>query len=191
MRTADFVAEVRKNPVIAAVKDDESLGKALASSSGIIFVLYGDACTIADVVRRVKAAGKIAMVHVDRIVGLTAQPIVCDFIKEVTQADGIISTHPSLILRARELGLNTMLRFFMIDSIAFENVIRQARRDVQPDLIEVLPAVLMPEVYREIVRVSKVPVMAGGLLSDRRQVTSALKSGCVSVSTTNQDVWSA
>jgi len=189
MRRDDFIAEVRKNPVIAAAKDSQGLSVALRSQSTIVFVLYGDVTTIGPITRRVREAGKHPVVHIDLIGGLSLQPVACDFVRRATVAEGIISTHASLINRARELGLNTVMRFFMIDSMSFRNVARQAERDLQPDLIEVLPAVLIPDVYRALAQISKVPVMAGGLLTSRREVEEDLRAGCVAVSTTNQKVW--
>ena len=41
-------------PVIAAVKDEEGLNACLGSEIGIVFVLYGDICTIPDIVRKLK-----------------------------------------------------------------------------------------------------------------------------------------
>ena len=60
------------------------------------------------------------MVHIDLINGLSSKEITVDFIKKYTNADGIISTKPTLIKRARELSLYTILRLFVIDSIAYE-----------------------------------------------------------------------
>ncbi len=191
MRRSDFLAEVRKNPVIAAVKDGQELDLALESQSTIVFVLYGDVNSIGAITRRVRDEGKVPIVHIDLVDGLSLQPVACDFIKHNTQAEGIISTHASLINRARELGLNTVMRFFMIDSMSFKNVGRQAQRELQPDLIEVLPAVLIPDVYRALVQVSKVPVMAGGLLTSKGEVANDLQAGCIAVSTTNKKMWPA
>ena len=39
----------------------------------VIFVLYGDVCTIPEILERIKAAGKKAMVHIDLIAGLSAK----------------------------------------------------------------------------------------------------------------------
>lgn len=56
------------------------------------------------------------MVHIDLINGLSGKEIAVDFIQKFTRADGIITTKPALIKRARELELSTILRFFVIDS---------------------------------------------------------------------------
>ena len=111
---------------------------------------------------RLKAHGKVAMVHMDLVSGLSGKEVAVDFIKKNTRADGIISTKPALIKRARELDLYTTLRVFVLDSMAFENIEKQMGL-ARPDSIEILPG-LMPKVIRRVARLVKVPVIAGVLI---------------------------
>ena len=183
-----FYDEIESNPVIAAVKDMDSLHKAVKIDSvRIIFILFGNICNIQNVVDIIKENDKIAMVHVDLINGLSAKDISVDFIKENTKADGIITTKPSLIKRAKELSLYTVLRFFIIDSMAMENVFK-SQNSVQPDLIEILPGV-MPKIINKISKKIKCPVIAGGLICDKEDIMDALSAGAICVSSTNQDTW--
>ena len=169
----EFKEAIEDSPIIAAIKDDEGLKKCLTSESRVIFILYGDICNIPDIVETVKSSGKIAMVHIDLIAGL--------------RADGIITTKPALIKRAKELGLYTILRLFVIDSMAYSNIEHQLRT-AKPDLIEVLPA-LMPKVLSKVCKLSTVPVIAGGLVSDKEDVMALLQAGVVSISSTNEKIW--
>ena len=178
---------IDNSPIIAAIKDIAGLEKCLTCDSQVIFILFGDICNIADIVDKVKAAGKTAMVHIDLINGLSGKEIAVDFIRKYTHADGIITTKPVLIKRARELELSTILRFFVIDSMAYDSIEKQLR-SVKPDYIEILPA-LMPKVVSRICRLSKVPVITGGLISDKEDVVSMLNAGAVCISSTNPDVW--
>ena len=174
-------------PVIAAVKDDEGLEKCLESESQIVFILYGDLIRIPQMVKKIKDAGKLAMVHIDLIAGLSGKEVAVDYIKQETLADGIISTKMAIVKRAKELGLVTVFRFFVIDSMAFDNIRRQSE-SVHPDIIEVLPG-LMPKVIRRICTESRIPVIAGGLITDREDIMAALNAGAISISTTNRQVW--
>jgi glycerol-3-phosphate responsive antiterminator len=183
----EFREALEDSPIIAAIKDDEGLKRCKESDSRVIFILYGDICSISDIVSEVKAAGKIAMVHLDLITGLSAKEIAVDFIKKYTQADGIITTKPALVKRAGELSLYTILRLFVIDSMAYENIERQLR-NTHPDLIEILPA-LMPKVVARICKLADTPVIAGGLVSDKEDVMELLEAGVISVSSTNPNVW--
>ena len=56
---------LRQNPVIAAVKDNASLQLAIDSECQFISVLYGNICTISNIVKKIKNAGKYAFIHVD------------------------------------------------------------------------------------------------------------------------------
>ena len=183
----EFKEAIEDSPIIAAIKDDEGLKKCLTSESRVIFILYGDICNIPDIVETVKSSGKIAMVHIDLIAGLSSKEIAVDFIQKYTRADGIITTKPALIKRAKELGLYTILRLFVIDSMAYSNIEHQLRT-AKPDLIEVLPA-LMPKVLSKVCKLSTVPVIAGGLVSDKEDVMALLQAGVVSISSTNEKIW--
>lgn len=179
---------IEANPVIAAVKDMEGLDACYQRDEiKVVFILFGDICNISAIVEQIKASDKVAMVHIDLITGLSSKEVAVDFIRNNTSADGIISTKPALIKRARELSLYTTLRVFVLDSMAFENIEKQMSV-ARPDIIEILPG-LMPKVIRRVCRLVKVPVIAGGLISDKEDVMAALSAGAISVSTTNQKVW--
>ncbi len=183
-----FYDMVEANPVIAAIKDTDGLEKCCRLEEiKVIFILYGDICSIAEIVGQVRKSGKLAIVHVDLITGLGAKEIAVDFIKQQTGADGIISTKPAMIKRAKELGMHTIMRFFILDSMAYENIEKQLGM-VRPDFIEILPGV-MPKIIRKICKRVKIQVIAGGLISDKEDIVAALDAGAISVSSTNQDVW--
>lgn len=182
-----FYEAVEENPIIAAVKsmDDLELCCSLEEIR-VVFILFGDICSIPKIVQKIKDVGKVAMVHVDLISGLGNKEIIVDFIKENTEADGIISTKASLIRRGKELGLFTVLRYFLLDSMAYESIRQQHM--VKPDFIEVLPGV-MPKIIEKVCKMLKTPVIAGGLISDKESVMAALSAGVAAVSSTNHEVW--
>ena len=187
----EFYDAVEANPVIAAVKSDAGLQAAVEMEEiQVIFVLYGDVCTIPEILQRIKAAGKKAMVHIDLIAGLSAKEISVEFIARQTRADGIITTKPALVRRAKELGIFAVLRFFVIDSLALKNIenLEMQCGTSRPDFIEVLPGV-MPKVLGRIAKVSRIPMIAGGLITEKEDVIAALSVGAIAVSSTNQDVW--
>ena len=180
-----FVEAMQDAPVIAAVKNDEGLDRALSSGCTVVFLLYGTILNIGELVRRVKEAGKLAFIHIDLIEGMSARDISAEYIASRTEADGVISTHPNLIRRARELGLLTIQRFFMLDSLSFANVLRQSSN---ADVVDVLPGAI-PSVISHLVREVRQPLIASGLLLDKSDV-AALSAGAVAVSTTSERLWS-
>lgn len=182
-----FMEAMEESPVIAAVKDMDGLERCFESDSRIIFILFGDICNISDIINKIKEHDRIAIVHMDLINGLSQREISVDYLKNNTKADGIISTKVALIKRAKELKLYTVFRFFVIDSMAFENIKKQVEA-VEPDFVEILPGV-MPKVIKRISAMIPVPVIAGGLIADKEDVMAVLSAGAMSISTTNQSVW--
>ncbi|MBD5132888.1 MAG: glycerol-3-phosphate responsive antiterminator [Clostridiales bacterium] len=183
-----FYDAVLASPVIAAVKDMEQLEECLTLDSiQVVFLLFGDLCSIADIVARAKDGGKIVMIHTDLVGGLSSgKEIAVDFIHQNTRADGIISTKPNLVRRARELKMFTVLRLFVIDSMALAGI--DKLEGVKPDFIEVLPGV-MPKTIRRIAQTTRIPILAGGLIKDKEDVMAALSAGAMAVSATSRDVW--
>lgn len=178
---------LEKSPVIAAVKDDDGLARCLAADVQVVFVLYGTVVDIPAIVEKIKVAGKAAIVHIDLIDGLSSREVAADFIAASTLADGVISTKGALVRRARELGLVGIRRFFLLDSMALQNL-QKGQNAQDADFIEVLPGV-MPKILVRVVSSCPLPVIAGGLIGDKEDVVSALSCGVLAVSTTNAGVW--
>lgn len=190
-RKTEFVEKIEAAPVIAAVKDDMELMRCLKTDVEVVFILYGDVCTITGIVEKIKGAGRMAMVHLDLVAGLSQKEAAVDFIRQRTRADGIITTRANLVRHAKEIGLFTVLRFFILDSLALSNIEKQSQLSYasQPDVIEVLPGIIVPKVMKRICRMSRVPVIAGGLIHDREDVMHMLNSGAVAISTSSSAVW--
>ena len=90
-------------PVIAAVINEQDLAAALESECEAVYILFGNILSIAGLVQRVKAVGKVALVHADLVEGLGNREIAVDALKALCGPDGIISTRPPLVRRARHL----------------------------------------------------------------------------------------
>lgn len=174
-------------PVIAAVKNQEGLAHALESPSSVVFVLFGDLCNIGSIVKQIKAAGKLAIVHIDLIDGMASRDISVRFLKENTPADGIISTRAQLLRYARELGLITVQRHFLLDSMSLENVEKHILTKTA-DFNEILPGIL-PKIIKRCVLKADMPIIAGGMILDKEDVVSALSAGATAVSTTKENLW--
>lgn len=126
-------------PVIAAVKTDEALTAALASPCSTIFLLASTLLTVDGLVHRIHDAGKLAVVHIDLVDGLSSREIAVDSLNALCRPDGIISTRPTLIRRARHRGLLTVQRAFILDSLSLTSLSGQLEQG-KPDFVEILPA---------------------------------------------------
>ena len=168
-----FYDALQDCPIIAAVRDEAGLDACLASDVRMVFTLFGDVCSIPAIVDRIRAANKFAVVHLDRVTGLASKEVAVDFIRQSTRADGVISTHTNLIQYAKSLGLFMVLRAFLIDSIA----------------LDILPG-LMPPMIRRVREQTGLPVLTGGLITQKAEILQALEAGALAISTTDPAVWS-
>ena len=169
-------------PVIAAVKTDEALTAALASPCSAVFLLASTLLTVDGLVHRIHDAGKLAVVHIDLVDGLSSREIAVDSLNALCHPDGIISTR-----RARHRGLLTVQRAFILDSLSLTSLSGQLEQG-KPDFVEILPGI-MPRVIAEISARTQVPVIAGGLLRDKADVMAAMRAGAAAVSTSAPSLW--
>ena len=84
------------------------------------------------------------------------------------------------------MGLSTIYRIFLLDSKVLDKLNNHITEVA--DIVEILPG-LMPKMITMLAKKLKAPVIAGGLISDKEDVMSALKAGAVAISTTNENVW--
>ena len=181
-----MMSVLEQNPVLPAVKDAGRLEACLAQPAGVVFLLCGDILNIDRLIDRVHQAGKYAVVHADLVAGLAPREIAVDFLHRCG-ADGIISTRPALIRRARHLGLLTVQRAFILDSLSLDNLPAQLSVG-KPDFIEILPGI-MPRVISELAQKTRTPIIAGGLVKYKDEVMAAIRAGAVAVSTSSRTVW--
>ena len=175
------------SPIITAVKDEPGLEKALKTESPVVFLLFGNICNITGLVDQVKNSGKIAIVHVDLIQGLSSKEVAVDFIHQNTRADGIISTKAPLVRHAMDLGMIGGQRTFLIDSMALE-ITKKQLLTFQPDFMELMPGV-MPKILKTVRGYTEIPLVAGGLISDKKDILAAFDAGVDAVSTTREELW--
>ena len=181
-----FIDLLEQSPVIPAVKAEAALPCALACESRVLFLLGGDLLTIRRWISMVHEAGKVAVVHIDLVGGLAPKEVAVDWLQQ-QGADGIISTRPHLIRRGRELGMLTVLRVFAIDSKAVGNLQKETEM-VTPDVIEILPGTL-PKIIEKLSGKLPVPLIAGGLMTDKCDIVSALQAGALCASTSEETLW--
>lgn len=173
--------------MIAAIRDIDDVDTVLSKGVQCVFLLTGSILNIRYVVRCIKKARKRAFIHLDLIEGISRDSEGTKFIVEEIRPDGIITTRSNLAMSARSLGMFTIQRVFILDSLAIDTAVK-AISQVCPDAVEVLPGVLTKTLKRIVKRVAT-PVIAGGLIETEEEVKKALISGAVSISTTRKGLW--
>jgi glycerol uptake operon antiterminator len=186
-RRAATLDALHDDPVIASVKDAAALDDVLASDRRVVFLLYGTVLDIAATIAHAKAAGKIVLVDVDLLDGLSAREVAVTWLAAHTEADGVLSTKSNLVRAAKRAGLVAVQRFFLVDSFSYHQLPRVVGQ-AEPDAIEILPG-CMPRVITWLRDDLDVPIVAGGLVCDKADVMAALGAGALAVASSNRDVW--
>ena len=171
-------------PIIAAVRD-RLFGDAIESPVDVIFLLGGNLLTIEKRVQAAHEKGKMIFVHIDLAEGIGKDKTGIEFLKN-TGVDGIISTKTAIIRMAREQGLYTVQRFFAYDSHGIEGIADMAA-GASPDIIEIMPGVIWKIIKR--FSALSIPLIAGGLIEEKSEVTEALALGALAVSTGKKELW--
>lgn len=176
-------------PIIAAVRREEDLDRALASPVAVVFFLYGDINTVEDAVARVQERGKRAFLHVDLVQGFGTDRAAMRFIARRVRPAGILTTKSQVVRYAHDEGLACIQRFFIVDSQSLATAVQHARA-APVAAVEVMPASLPAWALQRLVREVPVPVIAGGLVSTPEEAQRALRAGAAGVSVGNPALWS-
>jgi glycerol uptake operon antiterminator len=174
--------------IIAAVRSEQTLERALISPVRLVYLLFGNPMNLTMMIANVRAAGKLPLVNADLLQGFSRDAYAVEYLANSGVA-GIISTHHETLRAARANGLITVLRTFTIDSAAVEAG-KRFLEHFQPDAIELLPAIAAPLVIDRI-RESHptLTIMAGGLVNTLFEVDRLVKAGVNAVSLSDPDLW--
>ena len=176
------------SPVIPAVRNREANRLAIESPAAAIFLLNASILELEDLVRDAHAGGKQVFLHLDLTEGLGRDDAAVRWCVERLRVDGVISTRPSLLKAASELGAVTIQRLFLMDSASFEHGVRLLK-NTPPDMAEVLPGIA-PKAVRQLCQALDKPVIAGGMVTEVREVALALQAGALAVSAGDPKLWS-
>ena len=176
-----------RHPIIAAVRDPVSNRLAIASPVAAISMISTSIFEVEAMAAEAKAAGKTVFLHIDLAEGLGRDDAAVRWCVERIGVDGLISTRPSLLKAASELGVLTIQRLFLVDSASFAHG-KRLLKNTPPDLAEVLPAIA-PKGIRQMCEALNKPVIAGGLVTEPREIALALQAGARAVSTGESRLW--
>ncbi|MBE7062543.1 MAG: glycerol-3-phosphate responsive antiterminator [Ruminococcaceae bacterium] len=174
--------------IIAAVRTEQELSDALLSAVDTVFYLTPSVFTLAPAVEKAHARGKKLFIHMDLTEGVGKDRAGLQLVKNM-HADGIISTRGSIIKMAKEAGLFTVQRFFLVDSHSVETIV-ETIKSVKPDMAEIMPGVV-PKVMTSLKGTVPIPIIAGGLIDSREEIEKAIEGGAAAVSIGKKEFWEA
>ncbi len=172
--------------VAASVRSDEDFCSALKSNVKVIFLQNSNILNVKDQIERAHGAGKKVFIHMDFAEGIGKDKAGLNFVK-LMGADGILTTKTGMIRSARDLGLITVQRFFIVDSHSVDTAV-DSIKIAKPDIVEIMPGVVRKKIKEFADRVDT-PILAGGLIEFEEEVDNALEAGARAVSTANRKLW--
>ncbi len=181
-----FLARLAASPCCAAITAEHQVEAALASPAAILFILRGNGLDLAPLVRRIHDAGKLVAVHLDLVAGLRADRAGVAWLDR-SGADAIISSHGQLMPAIRHGGMTAIQRLLLVRRSLLSAAIT-AVSHAAPDIVEVLPGVILPSVIG-LMRTFDVPLLAGGFVRTEAETRALLRCGAVGVTTSWEPLW--
>lgn len=182
-----YIETISDSPIIAAVQNRSELEHALGLNVPTVFLLNTDIFSAKAFVDMANESVCNVFLHMDLIDGLASGAKALDYVQKRIQPDGIISTKAALIRYAREQGIFCIQRFFMVDTASYDKAVKTVHK-TKPSMVELMPGII-PDVIHRFTNEVDVPVIAGGLISNKAQIISALGAGAIGISTGNSDLW--
>ncbi|MFT4413977.1 glycerol-3-phosphate responsive antiterminator [Fredinandcohnia humi] len=181
------IVDLVESQLIISIKDPASIEKATQSNSNVVFLLTGDLLSAKDLIKPLQEANKHVFIHLDFIDGISNSKSAIKFIAKEWKPCGIITTKASLVKLAKEEGLMTIQRIFLLDRGALNKGIEMVQ-SCKPDAVEVLPG-LMPKIIYDLTERIELPLIVGGLIQDKEDCLQALQAGALAVSVGNPELW--
>lgn len=182
-----YVAHLlRQHPMIPAVKEIADLENICLENNDLIFLLNTEISQLREYVAWAQEKDKLVFLHLDLARGIGKDREGIRYLAEEIGIDGIVTTKNQLIRYAKECDLATVQRLFIVDSGALHTGLAMVRES-QPDLVEVLPGVVISHVRP--LQTLEIPVIAGGLITSEEDISLLLQSHAIGVSTTNSALW--
>ncbi len=174
-----------EHPIIAAVRTKSEFTKALSAKTETVFLLAGAITDLPMAIDAAKRAGKKLYLHMDMIDGLGKDAAAVDYVASLGLY-GIISTRGNIIKAAKNAGLYTVQRFFIVDGRSVTTAL-DTLHQTKPTYAELMPGL----VYKAIKAFHDggFPIIAGGLIGTPDEVKCALDAGACAVSTSEQALW--
>jgi glycerol uptake operon antiterminator len=183
----EFLRLARKYPVAAALKSLEDVEVALASDTLLLFVLKGNAFQLEPLITQAHRRGKGVVVHVDLVSGIGKDRAGIQHLRQIG-VDAIITSRSQLISSGRAEGLTTIQRLLLVDDTALDTGVRTIAR-AAPDIVEVLPGIIFPEVAAVLQQLLPGPFIAGGFIRTAEEVAQVQAAGAILSSSSTTALW--
>ncbi len=153
----------------------------------LLFILKSNGFELASFIAQAHQRGKGVVVHVDLVSGVGKDRPGIQYLRQ-NGVDAIITSRSPLIAAGRAEGLTTIQRLLLMDDASLESGVKTIARS-QPDIVEVLPGIIFPEVADKLHKVLPGPFIAGGFIRTRNDVTRVKEAGAILCSSSAYPLW--
>ncbi|KMO85906.1 antiterminator [Megasphaera cerevisiae DSM 20462] len=179
----------KKRILIPSVRDIRYLDKALQSPQNEILlstiVHIGNLIELTNVCHK---AHKKVIVNHELIGGLSNDVVAFEMLKKMYKIDTVIGTNPYFVSRAKAVGLKTILKIPLIDSLSLELAIKSIE-SAKPDSIELRPAICACDFLDKFRRIFPGKIFACGFVNNVEMVKKLYYQGFDRIMTSTQELW--
>lgn len=189
LSTEIFYNRLNKYKLIATVNTPAQIDQAIKYKEhiGAVTLVTGNILSLKKYVDVLQKEDIPVIINIEKIEGLKIDNYGVDFIIDYIKPFGILSTKRNVIKRAKAKGIFVVQMVFLYDTHSYKNLTDNINT-LNVDLIEIMPCRAF-DILENIVSISPVPVIAGGLVTDTALAKEVLDTGAASVSTTNVSIW--
>lgn len=190
MRKKDFINALLETKVIMAVRNIDSLERALCRDGKVIFVVYGNLASIEYGIKKAKKTDKFIFIHLDMIEGIALSNVAVEYLKTKYAGDfGIITTKNGIVKQCSDENIPVIKRVFALDSLSVDTIMEQREIARRADAVEIMPGFVPDVVRRFKSSFPDKPIISGGLLTEEKEIRALWEAGSVAISTTTEELW--
>jgi glycerol uptake operon antiterminator len=183
----DILRLMQRHPVAAAIRSEEDREIALSSNAALLFLLKGDPFTITNFVTQAHKRDKGVVIHLDLMSGIGKDRAGIQYLKQ-KGIDAIITSKTQLVAAGKAEGLATIQRLLLLDNSALDAGIKTVTRS-NPDIIEILPGIIFPDIAPQLLKVLAQPLITGGFIHTKEDVSRASAAGALLCSSSTKELW--
>ncbi len=176
-----------KNQIIPAVKTVKGFEEFLKTDFEICVLMNLHLSMLKRLVEKAHSVGKKCLLHIDLINGITSDEYGAEYAIQHINVDGLVSTKTSVIRIAKKKKVLAIYRVFLIDNHSLSRSLDRVA-ELKPDYVEVLPALAYKVIPKIKAKIS-VPIVGGGLISNRSDIKDCIDAGMVAVTTSDSELW--
>jgi len=173
--------------VIPAIYNHKKMKIFLESDLKYGILMNFQLAQLEELVKVMKKNNKKILIHSELIKGLSSDEYGAIYLIQSLHVDGIISSKPKVIEVCRKRGIVGIYRFFIKDTISYNQSLDIGRR-LRPSYVEILPSSchdLIPDIKEQL----SCDVLVGGLIKSTKTIDKCVDQGAIAITSSDISLW--